>query len=127
MKVTCSQIKNLYSSGKHPQYKVLKEERKNVIVAHKIPFSTGFFLNDFPNYLKGFEEYYEEKIVRFSRYTRRYWELKPQYKENRPSYTFEAISYVLDIELTEEGKKEIQRRYNIHKRNMEKYANLMVD
>lgn len=127
MKVTCNQIQNLYSYGKHPHYKVLNEERKSVIVTHKIPFTAGTLTGFFPSYLKGFEKYYEHKSIKFSRFKYECWELKPEYKENRPSYTFEAISYVLDIELTEEGKKEIQRRYNIHKRNMEKYASLMVD
>lgn len=76
----------------------------------------------FPNYLRGCESYYKEHKIGINS---RYWVLKDKYRENRPTYDWNITYTVYDIELTDEGKEEVERRYYMHLRNMEKYLRLM--
>lgn len=96
-------------------------------VFHKIPYETGYYNGEFPKYLAGFEHYYEERHREnwWSSGHTSYWHIKPEYEDNRPQYSISVTYVECEVEFTEKGKKEIERRYNIHKRNLEKYARLM--
>ena len=124
MKVTHNQVKYLKSWS--DTYFITKgTEEKTITVQHKIPRVTGVFENHFPNYLQGFEQYYDLVPMRAYLSVHNRWVIKPEYEENRPLYSISTTIEILDIELTEEGKKEVQRRYELHKRNMEKYESLL--
>lgn len=119
MKTTWSKIKTLDRS----RYTIVATEKKTATVKRPLPYRTGWDRTHFPNYLAGFENYYECKTF----YGGAIWALKLEYWKNRPTYTQTIEFDLLDVEFTEEGKKEIQRRYELHKRNMEKYARLLSD
>lgn len=128
MKVTYSEIQTLgylYQDGHcNKAYDEISREPIIKTIIKKAPLSTGWTCNcdkdGFPLYLKECKEYYN-----IPKHKWEMWELKEEYRENRPTYSV-TISYeLIDIELTEAGKKEVERRYKIHKRNMEKYAKLL--
>lgn len=126
MKVTHSQVKYLTYWRNFTHYYVVKsKEQKTITVQHKIPFVAGAFAPEFPQYLKGFEHCYDSAQERAAFHTYNKWVLKPEYAENRPLYSFTTTVEIMDIELTEEGKKEVQRRYELHKRNMDRYERLL--
>lgn len=112
MKVTHKQIK--YLGG---YYNILSSEEKTVEVLREIPFETGIFTDKFPKYLKGYKKYYKKQYCGYC--------LKPQFISNRPLYAIVITYHLYDIELTESGRVEVQKRYEIHKRNMERYASLL--
>lgn len=118
MKVTMKSIKYL-SYNYH--FNVISVEKTSKTVTNPIPYETGWELGYFPNYLRGYESYYEEN----RRYGHRLWKLKDEYEENRPTYNWNVAYTVYDIELTNKGKEEVERRYYMHLRNMEKYLRLM--
>lgn len=95
------------------------------VVTKPIPLETGYgdeYDEDgFPLYLKEFKKYYEKSRS----YYWNPWKLQKEYIDNRPTYTIKVSYKTYDVEFNDFGKKEIERRYNIHKRNMEKYAKLM--
>lgn len=123
MKVTRSQIKTLsYWGSQTEMYKVLDSETQVITVHHKIPQQTAANHGKISTYLKGYEKYYDLKKLR---YNIEGFVLKEEYYNNRPEYTYTTTCYVYDIELTDEGRKEVSRRYEIHKRNMEKYARML--
>jgi hypothetical protein len=126
MKVTRKTLRTLIKERPYTDYghyRILAEEKVTKEVQHPIPYySNAVGPNNFPEYLKGFEEYY--KMGYHSPYTTQ-WILKPEYKENRPKYTYKVTYTVYDIELTEEGQKEVERRYNMYLRLTEKYARLL--
>lgn len=126
MKVKYSILKTLDGFNCPPSYTVISKEEVTKNISHNIPITTGFCCSRIPSYLKGFEDYYNEEVQTWGSHTTiRGWRLKPEYLENRPQYTI-SITYTLyDVEFTKKGKDEIKRRYNIHKRNLEKYASLM--
>jgi len=122
MKVTNGEIRSLCKWGKNTDYRVVGVESVTKTVSHEIPLTTGVIGRGFPIYLFGFEKYYTDT----NRYKNGgYWILKSEYIENRPRYSITVTYNVLDVEFTKHGKEEIARRYNLHKRNMEKYARLM--
>ena len=122
MKVTNREIKSLCNWGKYVDYRVVGVESVTKTVSHEIPLTTGVIGTGFPIYLFDFKDYY----MNTNKYRRGgYWILKSEYIENRPRYSITVTYNVLDVEFTEHGKEEIARRYNLHKRNMEKYARLM--
>ena len=90
-------------------------------VTPPVPYRT-YIGHHFPNYLRGCESYYKEHKIGINS---RYWVLKDKYRENRPTYDWNITYTVYDIELTVEGKEEVERRYYMHLRNMEKYLRLM--
>ena len=135
MKVTKSTLnrmnRHIYN-GHHwvpANYVVLSEEKAVKTITSKIPFETGFnsgidenLHTKFPAYLHGFEEYYDNSTGCFGQFRlkKEYWD-----KNSRPSYTID-ISYILyDIELTDDGKELVNKRYEQHKRLMELYAKMM--
>ena len=119
MKVTFTTVQYLWSQ----HYHIISEERVTEEFTKLCPKTTGWnWDTDFPKYLAGCEKYYQPRT---EKYGANQWELKPEYRENRPTYKI-TITYTLyDVELTANGKREATRRYNIHKRNMEKYAKLL--
>jgi hypothetical protein len=126
MKVTHSQVKYLTYWRNFTHYYVVKnKEQKTITIQHKIPFVTGVYAPAFPQYLKGFEHCYDSAQERGCYYTYNKWVLKPEYAENRPLYSFTTTVEIMDIELTEAGKEEVQRRYELHKRNMDRYERLL--
>lgn len=108
-------------------YTIINEEEITKNISHNIPVTTGYYgCFHFPSYLKGFEDYYNKKVENWgSHITICGWRLKPEYLENRPQYTISVTYTLYDVEFTKKGKDKIKRRYNIHKHNLEKYANLM--
>ena len=131
MKVSYSIIKTLrdYESKYRPtvfpkHYDVISTEKVTKTITKRVPYTTGYYgdydENGFPKYLKGCEEFYLKPNHKWEP-----WRLKPEYETNRPTYSTTITYEVLEIKLTAEGKKEVERRYNIHKRNMEKYAKLL--
>lgn len=126
MKVTRKTLRTLIKESPYTDYahyRILAEEKVTKEVQHPIPYKCSTYgTQDLPEYLKGFEKCYE--MGYHSKYTT-HWTLKPEYKENRPKYTYKVTYTVYDIELTEEGQKEIDRRYNIYLRLTEKYARLL--
>lgn len=128
MIVTSKQIMYLCGgNSKYTDYKVLSSMKVTKTVRHKIPKDSSRRDNKggLPDYLKGFEDYYDEWRWCDGRY--RYYTIKREYidKALRPEYEIEVTYELLDIELTEKGKKECERRLNIHKKNMERYALLL--
>lgn len=113
MEVTGKILNTLWSD----YYSIVSERMETKTVTNPIPYTTGIYESQFPTYLKGFEDYYE-KVSRFAP-----WRLKD--KKNRPCYTITVSYPVYDIKLKPNGEKEFQRRYQMHKRNMEKYARLL--
>jgi len=101
-------------------YEIISEEKVTKVVYHPIPFSTGFSRsNQFPQYLKGYEDYYERIDNRRKLY------LKEQYQNCRPQYAYTVTYTIYDVEWKDYAKQEIARRYASHKKNMEFYARLM--
>lgn len=127
MKVKYSILKNLGAWFNHDlYYTVIGKEEITKNISRNIPITTGFGCSCFPSYLKGFEDYYnKEKQTWGSRITICGWRLKSEYLKNRPQYTISVTYTLYDVEFTKTGKDEIKRRYDIHKRNLEKYASLM--
>ena len=124
MIVTNKQIMYLCDgNSKYTDYKVLGTMKVTKTVHHKIPDCTGRYTKGLPNYLKGFEDYYDERTS----FGFTYYGIRKEYedKSKRPEYEIEVTYELLDIELTEKGKKECERRLNIHKKNMERYALLL--
>ena len=118
MRTTYSKIKFLMHTF---DYVIVNRETVTKTVHHKIPTTVGAFTTHFPEYLKGFEKYYN---LNYSEWGGTLYDsdIKPEYMFNRPEYSYEVTYEVLDIELTEVGKKKVQFRYDLHKRNMEKYG-----
>lgn len=129
MKTTRTQISTLndVAWGRYDaHYWVNSRTEVTKEVRHKIPYEPGWFTNKFPKYLAGFEDCYEMRYhTDWGKGSRPYWHLKPEYEDNRPLYTIKITYTELDITLTDEGREEVQRRYEIHKRNLEKYARLL--
>lgn len=123
IKTTYSKIKTLKHYCGPVNYVVMEKETITKAKQCKIPYET--WSNKFPKYLKGFEQYYDKVTVKNYWGVEEYWKLKDEYKENRPMYSIVLTYDLLTIELTEEGKTEVKRRYEMHKRNMEKYASLL--
>lgn len=105
-------------------YNIISREMVTKTITKPVPMTTGWGCseNEFPEYLKGCEQFYSYNHI--SRYSAD-WELKPEYRENRPTYSVEISYELVEVEFTPEGEKEIKRRYNIHKRLMERYGRLM--
>ena len=130
MTVSYSTIKTLRAyAGKYrpaafpKHYDVISTEKVTKTFQKLVPWTTmgnNCDEDGFPLYLAGCKEFYNKPTHRWGA-----WTLKNEYAENRPTY-FITITYeAYEIELTPEGKKEVERRYKIHKRNMEKYAKLL--
>lgn len=127
MKVSYSQIKYLgclrVAGHSCDAYKVISHEPVIKMISKPVPYTTGLSCNcdedGFPLYLAGYKEFYNKLPHRWG------WTLKNEYAENRPAYSITITYEAYEIELTAEGKAEVERRYKIHKRNMEKYAKLL--
>jgi hypothetical protein len=118
MRVT-KKILNHLENWFNPFYTIKGVEEVKKIVKHEIPFVTGVLHYKFPEYLKGFEKYYERKNGRG------YFRLKEKYQENRPQYEI-LISYkIYDIELTEVGKAVVESRNRQHERLAKMYSDLL--
>lgn len=121
MELTWGQLKSLWGN-----YQIIilsrREETKTVYI--KLPFYAGKLSDDssFPKYLEGYEKCYRKSGGEWND-----WVLTEEAKKFRDliKVPFEVKINIYDVKITEEGKAEIQRRYNIHKRNMEKYAKLL--
>lgn len=129
IKTSATKLGNLYNRNRWTGrfFTVINREEVEKVVSHKIPHETGYYNGEFPKYLAGFEHCYEERHRKnwfYSGHTP-YWRLKPEYEDNRPLYTIKITYTELDITLTDEGREEVQRRYEIHKRNAEKYHRLL--
>lgn len=128
MKVTRKTLRTLIKERRignrllEGHYRVLEEETVTKEVQHPIPYCSVCNGTGFPEYLKGFEKCYSRGY--HSPYSTE-WILKPEYKENRPKYTYKVTYTLYDIELTEMGHEEIERRYNMYLRLTEKYARLL--
>lgn len=131
MIVNYSMVKRLrdhagkYNPKEFPKhYDVIRTEKVTKTFTKPVPYTAGWACNcdedGFPKYLAGCKDYYNHPTHKWQPF-----QLKPEYEDNRPTYSITITYEVLDIELTEEGRKEVERRYNIHKRNMEKYAKLL--
>lgn len=101
------------------QYKIVNKSAPQVkVVENPLPIHAGMDnYHQFPKYLKGYEEYYEK--------VNWYWKLKTEYIFHRPKYTITIIYYFYDIELTDKGRKRIEKRYNFHKRLSDEYAKIL--
>lgn len=126
MKIRKSELKSLVEGiyKFKGDYIVMGTENVTKIVHHPIPKITRKQDGKagFPNYLKGFEDYYNVRDILGATY----YLLKDEYDdENRPEYEIEVTSQIVDIRLTKRGREECERRFNIHKKNMEKYARLL--
>lgn len=100
-------------------YSIVATHEIKKTVTHPIPFSTDAFrFGRDGGYLKDFANYYNPDTY-FSAM------LKNEYRENRPNYTIEIVYNLYDIELTERGAKKVRDRYELHRRNAERYAALL--
>ncbi len=120
MELTWGQLKSLWGN-----YQIIilsrREETKTIYI--KLPFHAGKISDySFPKYLEGYEKCYRKSEGKWNN-----WVLTEEAKKFRDliKVPFEIKVNIYDVKITEEGKAEIQRRYNIHKRNMEKYAKLL--
>ena len=123
MKTTKSVLKSFCNYSKdYKNYEIIDSEKVTRTVTHKIPFETTAFYAGEKSYLSGFEAYYE-KIDHYP--FSPHWRLRSEYVKNRPTYSIEITYNLLTVEFTEQGKERIKYRYELHRRNMEKYAKLM--
>ena len=99
-----------------PYYNLIDTKTVTKTVERSIPTCTEDN-KKFPTYLTGFAHCYNRGAYVFT--------LKPEYQNNRPKYSITVSYEVYTIEFTDIGRKEIARRYKIHKRNMDRYAKLM--
>lgn len=121
MIVKSSQVKYLNAYGY--DYYATSVEKVTRTITKPLPVITGWVKSVFPKYLKGYEQYYERVDNLYP-----YWKLKPEYcvhGENRPCYTIEVTYDVIDITLTERGRKTVQNRMEKHNRLAKQYALLL--
>lgn len=119
MKVTKRTLKSFAWVNIHnsENYNILSEEVVEKEVSHKIPIECGYWINGFPKYLKGFEDYYREVDSCYCCY-------RIKDPENRPNYTIK-ISYTLyDVEFTEKGKEIINERLKMYEKSYNRYKKL---
>lgn len=106
---------------KYNDYNVVATHEVKKTVTHPLPFSTcAFSFGRDGGYLKGFASYYHQDEYRSATL----W-LNNEYREHRPNYTIEIVYNLYDIELTERGLKKVHDRYELHRRNAERYAALL--
>ena len=87
-------------------------------VTHLLPYTTGCTVtNEFPTYLKDYKDYYTKRGF--------WWQLKEEYRWNRPSYTITVRNARYDVELTPIGVEHVRKRYEAHKRLMEEFQKLL--
>lgn len=91
-----------------------------------IPFETGWPTDKFPNYLKGFENYYN--TVTLPRYFGKdsvYYELKEEYRNNRPKYHITVTHPVYNVDVTEKNLEYANGYFNRYTRLAKQYADLI--
>lgn len=96
-------------------------DRKTI---HKpIPDCTSHYgSHKLPDYLKGFEDYYDYKFGRF--YLKK--EYDRFYGGKTPEFALEVTIYTYDVELTEHGKAKVEARYEMYSKRALKYLALMA-
>ena len=91
-----------------------------------IPFETGWITENFPNYLKGFEKYYNVvKLPSFFGKERNYYELKEEYRNNRPKYHITVTHPIYDVDITEKNLEYATGYFNRYTRLAKQYADLI--
>ena len=128
MKTSHTQLNGFYNTTnpeyiKFNDYEIIGREMVTKIISHPLPLVTGggYYSNGFPKYLQGFENYYNHIQTRW---TDRY-ELKEEYAENRPIYTYTVTYEEIDVEFTKKGKEKITKRIAFHKKGLAKYHRLL--
>lgn len=107
-------------------YKVVGEEKVTKTITSKLPYETGYNTNgSFPEYLEGYEEYYE-KLPYSKGYYSPTHRLKSEYWENRPIYFIDITYTLYEVKFTKAGREYAERRYRSHKRLMERYGKMMM-
>lgn len=96
-----------------------------ITITKPIPEHTGH-KDYFPEYLKGFEQYYDAP-----KYSWGCYELKREYRpwvnlKQRPSYTIQVVNKTYDVELTDAGKETVAKRYEYFSNQAAKYLKLMA-
>ena len=114
-------LRNLWSSYDYNVVATHVIDRKTI---HKpIPESTGHYgSHKIPDYLKGFEDYYDYKFGRF--YLKK--EYNRFYGGKTPEFTLEVPICTYDVELTEHGRAKVKARYEKYNKLASKYLALMV-
>ena len=118
-KFSKTQLAYLYN---RVDYNITDVEEKKTTVCHKLPYYTSVFYYNENSYLKGFEEYYEKLKGSYGDYR-----LKNEYIniENRPVYSIDITYKVYTVVFTSFGKEKIKARYEMHKKQMERYTKMM--
>lgn len=109
----------------HPtHYTVNSIEYKKKVITAFLPYETGKYEAGkvvFPDYLKGYEEYYDYRYHCFN--------LKREYRLNgskgRPTYTLEITYPVYDITFTPWGVETLESRYRSYKKLADEYGKLL--
>ena len=90
-----------------------------------IPFETGWITGRFPSYLKGFEKYYNAiKLPSFCGEDP-YYELKEEYRNNRPKYHITITHPIYDVDVTEKNLEYATNYFNRYTRLAKQYADLI--
>lgn len=110
--------KDLRTLSRVWHYSVVAEHNHEYKVTKKIPFNV--YQEKFPEYLKGFEKYYEKCGCCL-------WCLKSKYMWNRPTYTFTVTHPRFDVVLTKKGVEKVQQMVDFHKRMLKKYEKLLQE
>lgn len=114
MKVTKKTLNKFY----YDHYTTLGTETIHKTIVRPIPICTGsLWPKHFPNYLKGYEQFYEEFFYCYR--------LKEEYLNCRPDYFIDITYKVYDIELTVEGKSRIEALHSKYQRLADKYSKLL--
>ena len=122
IKTTWTKLRGLYDMPYCKDYNVVGRETVTRTIKARLPMSTCAAREG--GYLEAYQDYYNESAwARYNPYSYRY--LKSEYVDNRPTYDVEVTYDLLEVELTPRGRAKAQQRYEMHKRNMERYAKLL--
>jgi hypothetical protein len=118
MTTTAKFLNTLSYYNEFSDYNVIGQRLVERTISRPLPFYTGFGrCGHFPSYIVSFKYCYEKWGGG--------WRLKEGYRDNRLLYSVDVQYWEYDIELTERGKEKLKWRYEMFKRNAEKYEKLL--
>lgn len=110
---------SLYSSLYHNEYIITEKKIVEREITRPLPLNP-YHESVEEGYLKDFAKYYTLKALD-------YYYLDPAYRKNPPCYTVK-VKYTLTYGvLTEEGRADIQKRLDTHKKIVDRYEKVLAE